>query len=117
MADDISTPEVAVNLSGEIFTLKPTLGAAIGINAAFGGIYLAGQRAMQGDIAAIATIIRHGAALDAKAEAEIIGKVFRAGVTTVSTKAMEFIGVLMNGGKAAKDAEPGEANRDGPTIN
>lgn len=113
MADNVSTPEVTIDLSGETFTLTATLGAAIGINAAFGGIYAAGQRAMQGDIAAIAAIIRHGAGLDAKAETALIGKVFKAGVTNVAPFAMTFVGILMNGGK--KDAaEPGEAVPSGP---
>jgi hypothetical protein len=117
MAEDISTPEVVIDLSGETFTLTPTLGAAVGINATFGGLYPAGQRAMSGDIAAIATIIRYGAGLDAKAEKDLVEKVFRAGVTAVSTKAMSFVGILINGGRAKKDdAEPGEANRDGPAL-
>jgi hypothetical protein len=113
MADELTVPEVSIALSGETFTLKPTLGAAIGINAAFGGIHPAGQRAMAGDIIAIATIIRFGAGLDAKAEKELVGKVFAAGVTEASTGAMRFIGILMNGGR--KDAtEPGEAEPSGP---
>lgn len=105
MADEVSVPEVVIDLSGETFTLTKTLGAAIGINAAFGGIFLAGQRAQAGDIAACATIIRYGAGLDAKAEKELVGKVFKAGVVNVSTKAMNFIGLLMEG----EDAESGEA--------
>jgi hypothetical protein len=107
---DVSVPEVVVDLSGEIFTLTPGLGAAIGINAKFGGIYVAGQQAQNGDIAAIATIIRYGAGLEKKAEADLVGKVFAAGVMTVSAKALEFIGLLMNGGQQPKgDVESGEA--------
>jgi hypothetical protein len=110
MADDIATPTVEIDLSGETFTLTPTLDAAIGINAMFGGFYLAGQRAQSGDIDAIATIIRFGAGLPAKAHKEMVAKVFRGGVTPASTKALAFIGILINGGKAQKeDAEPGEA--------
>jgi len=114
MVNDLTVPEVEIDLSGETFVLKPTLGAAIGINAAFGGIFPAGQRAMSGDIAAIAVIIRHGAGLEQKAERELVEKVFRAGVPEVSARAMRFIGILMNGGKAEKEAAPGEAGPSGP---
>jgi hypothetical protein len=117
MAADISTPEVIIDLSGETFTLTPTLTAVTGINAAFGGLYPAGQRAMAGDIQAIATIIRFGAGLKIKDESELVSKVFRAGVTSSATKAMTFVGILINGGKMPKEAgeQDGETGEAAPS--
>lgn len=99
----LSHGETVIEVSGEVYELRPTLGALKRINKTFGGLRGA-LEALQGlNTEAIATIIVAGADLSIKDMKEVEENVFTHGVAEVTELVFPFVESLFNpSGKEAK---------------
>lgn len=89
----------------EELTLKPTLKAGTQISNRFGGYLPCIQALSKLDLQAAVYVVQLGiGAKDAEAKA-LPDKVFRAGIKEVAPKCMEFVRILMNGGKDDEEDE------------
>ena len=87
---------VTLVIGGHSYTLKPTLDAALRIEARFGGLRGALEAMRLMSIAACADVVVAGADLKPDQHPVIAGEVFHTGVAQVSGKLTEFITVLLN---------------------
>ncbi|MFS0827594.1 hypothetical protein [Pseudomonas phoenicis] len=85
-----------VQLGARFYTLKPTLDAALRIEARFGGLRGALEAMRLMSIAACADIVIAGAALKPEDHKTIANEVFETGVSKVSVQLTNFISVLLN---------------------
>jgi len=103
--------EKEIELDGVTRVLLPTPNAALRISRHFGGFKAARDRLLAEDLDAYVAVIRYGCGIK---EAEAKGleeKVFAAGLTNLFVPLLEYIGVLISGGKlpAEEDKEPKKA--------
>lgn len=87
---------VTLLIGARSYTLKPTLDAALRIEARFGGLRGALEAMRLMSIAACADIVVAGADLKPDQHPIIAGEVFHTGVAQVSGKLTEFITFLLN---------------------
>ena len=106
---------VTFDLAGEEVTLKPTFLAASRIPKAFNGYMPAIDSVSKLDPAAIETILAFGMGLTAHGQKQmnLPEKIYETGYPKVAAPCIEFLTILMNGGKRvneeeAEDQEQGE---------
>lgn len=99
---------VSITLAGESVTLKPTLGAAIVINRAFGGLVEAQRRVLAQDIEAIGVVIAAGLGRSEKTES-VLGEVFETGIDELVGPAGNFVAALATAGGRKKASGEGPA--------
>ncbi|WP_434771274.1 hypothetical protein [Pseudomonas entomophila] len=87
---------VTVQLGARTYTLKPTLDAALRIEARFGGLRGALEAMRLMSIAACADIVIAGAALKPEEHTVVATQVFETGVSKVSAELTSFVAVLLN---------------------
>ncbi|MFV3402873.1 hypothetical protein ACNFIC_02810 [Pseudomonas sp. NY15463] len=87
---------VTLVIGARSYTLKPTLDAALRIEARFGGLRAALESMRLMSIAACADIVIAGAGLAPEQHPVIAGEVFHTGVAKVSGQLTGFITVLLN---------------------
>ncbi len=112
----LNSGTVTITLDGEKVLLKPTPRAAMAISNHFTGLQGAVPRVAGHDIAAAAFIIAAGAGIKGEAAKGLNDKVYSAGISDLAAPLIEFIVILMNGGKrpddmpSTEDAEEDEGN-------
>lgn len=98
---------VTFELSGETVELKPTYGAATRIPKHFGGYMPAIDAISKLDPAAMETIIAYGMDLTpaGQKKLDLPRKIYESGYPKVAAPCIEFLTILMNGGKRPEDVE------------
>lgn len=91
--------EVTFTLGDEEVTLKPTFLAATRIPKAFGGYMPAIDAISKLDPNAMEVVIAHGMGLTPHGQKGLDEKIYRTGCPVVAAPCLEFITILMNGGK------------------
>lgn len=110
---ELGSGEESVRVGDTIYVLRPTLGAAISINRAFGGFQPAMDRARAFDLVAITTVIAAGSgATDPAAIERLTGEIFVAGIARYAPQVIAYLGALATGGRisAAAEGESGGAD-------
>jgi hypothetical protein len=101
--------DTAVTIGPETFVLKCTLNAFITIPAQLNGFKGAAERLQVSDPFAFATVISTGAGnpYDAKEQERIMGLLFDHGFggSSVRDKLVEYVGLLVVGGKIRAEAQ------------
>lgn len=87
---------VVVQLGARHYTLKPTLEAALRIEARFGGLRAALEAMRLMSIAACADIVIAGAGLKNEEHTVVATQVFETGTSKVSAKLTDYITTLLN---------------------
>lgn len=97
--------EVTFELGGEEVTLKPTFLAASRIPKAFGGYMPAIDAISKLDMSAMEVVIAHGMGLTPHGQKQlnIPEKIYQSGIAKVAAPCVEFLTILMNGGKRPSD--------------
>lgn len=99
----------------ETLTLKPTYRAATSINKHFGGYAAAIESVSKVDLDAFAEIIKYGVGFTPNGAKGLGERVWRTGSMTLAAPIVEFLSILINGGKPMgdkqieDDAQSGEA--------
>jgi hypothetical protein len=101
---------VAITLGDEPFNLVPSLRAAMTVCEYFGGFLEADKRLKAFDLRAVAFVIEVG--LGKVAPKNVQEVIYETGIAKLLSPAIEFIGILANGGKRyVPEAEaPSEGN-------
>lgn len=100
--------EVSFKLDGETVTLKPTFGAYTRIPKQFGGFMPAIDAVSKLNAEAIEVIVAHGMELTQHGQKGLGEKIFRTGVAVVAAPCIEYLTILMNGGKKPEESEGGD---------
>lgn len=108
----LNSGTVTITLGGEKVVLKPTPRAAMAISTHFEGLQGAVPRVAGHDIAAAAFVIAAGAGIRGEAAKGLNDKVFTAGISNLAAPLIEFIVILMNGGKRPDDMPSTEDTED-----
>ena len=87
---------VTVSVGDDTYTLTPTLGAVRAIEAQLGGLMGAVRAVREHGVDACACVIAAGAGLTPQQAAELPEKVWQAGILSVSTQLVEYVGALLN---------------------
>ncbi|KAB0489794.1 hypothetical protein [Pseudomonas vancouverensis] len=87
---------VQIDLDGEAYTLKPTLGAVRAIESHFGGLRGASQAINALSVDGCAVIIASGAGLTGKAAEGVAEQVWQTGVLKVSVQLNAYLVALYN---------------------
>ena len=105
---DLLNNNVDIELDGETVTLVPTLGAAMQVNKFFGGFLEADRRIKQFDLEATQIVVAFG--LGKAAPKNVNELVWKTGLAKLVAPAIEFVGILANGGKrfVAEEEKPEE---------
>lgn len=102
-----------ITLGEDLYSLRPTLGAAIAINRAFGGLQPALDRIVAVDITALATVIAAGTSDTSEATVRrIVEGVFVEGASGLVAPLSAYILTLADAGRAAAKAA-GKGDGDG----
>lgn len=101
--------DVEFELAGETVTLKPTFLAATRIPKQFGGYMPAIDLVSKLDPAAMQSVIAHGMGLTNHGQKGLDDRIWRTGYAKVAAPCIEFLTVLMNGGKKPNESETEEA--------
>lgn len=104
----LTSGNVTITLAGEEVVLKPTPRAAVTISNHFTGLHAAVPRIVGQDIAAMSVVIAAGAGIKGEAAKGLNDKVYRAGLSNIAADLVEFIIILMNGGKRPDDTDAAE---------
>lgn len=98
---------VTIELGGETVELKPTYGAATRIPKHFGGYMPAIDAVSKLDPSALETIIAYGMDLTpaGQKKLDLPRKIYETGYPKVAAPCIEFLTILMNGGKRVSDTE------------
>jgi hypothetical protein len=99
--------EVTFELGGEEVTLKPTFYAASRIPKHFGGYMPAIDAISKLDPNAMQVVIAHGLQLTQIGQKGLDEKIYAAGYPKVAAPCIEFLTILMNGGKRATEEATG----------
>lgn len=99
--------EVTFELGGEEVTLKPTFLAASRIPKAFGGYMPAIDAISKLDPNAMETVVAFGMGLTPHGQKQLNlpEKIYETGYPKVAAPCIEFLTILMNGGKRVSDTE------------
>lgn len=122
MADkpQLGDGDVEIELDGETVTLKCSLGAAIALTRAPGGLYGTGsvaERLLRCDIDTMCMVIRAGLGVGPSAIKDLPEKVYRTGLVNVRGELASFIGRVANGGRPVVEEDPGpEADPDQASL-
>jgi hypothetical protein len=95
----LTASNVTITLDGEKVILKPTPRAALAISNQFEGLQGAVPRLASQDIAAASFVIAAGASIRGEAAKGLSDRIFAAGISDLAPSLIEFIVILMNGGK------------------
>lgn len=95
----LTASNVTITLDGEKVILKPTPRAALAISNQFEGLQGAVPRLASQDIAAASFVIAAGAGIRGEAAKGLNDRIFAAGISDLAPSLIEFIVILMNGGK------------------
>ncbi|MBP2303421.1 hypothetical protein [Azospirillum picis] len=114
----LTANNVTITLNGEKVVLKPTPRAALAISTNFEGLQGAVPRLASQDIAAASFVVAAGAGIRGEAAKGLNEKIFAAGISDLAPSLIEFVVILMNGGKRPdsmlanddSDAEDDEGN-------
>ncbi len=99
-----------VTLGEDSYNLRPTLGAAIAINRAFGGLQPALDRIVAVDITALATVIAAGTSDVSEASVKrIVEGVFVHGPGRLVAPLSNYVLTLADAGRSAAKPSDGEA--------
>lgn len=107
---------ITVTVGDDIYELKPTLAAVRSINAALGGLRPALQRIRDIDYDAFAAVIVAGAGLKLKAAqaTALVEAVWQSpNRMDIGSAAVDYLLVLLNGGSAPTEVEPGTEEPEG----
>jgi hypothetical protein len=113
----IGAGDVEIELDGETVTLQCTLGAAMALTRAPGGIYGTGsvaERLLRCDIDTMCMVIRAGLGLGPSAVKDLPEKVFRTGLITMRGSLAIYIGRVANGGRPPEEETENPANEQDP---
>lgn len=101
------TDIVTFNLAGEEVSLKPTFLAASRIPKAFGGYMPAIDAISKLEPSAMETVIAFGMGLTPHGQKQmnLPEKIYETGYPIVAAPCIEFLTILMNGGKRPSDTE------------
>lgn len=93
--------EVKITLDGIDHVMKPTYGAAKGINRHFGGLRAALEEVTKLNADAMEVIIAYGLDLTPRGQKEMkLGeRIYEQGIPHCAAPCVEFLTLLMNGGK------------------
>ncbi|MBY6265573.1 hypothetical protein EI613_27165 [Azospirillum sp. 412522] len=105
----LTASNVTITLDGEKVILKPTPRAALAISNQFEGLQGAVPRLASQDIAAASFVVAAGAGIRGEAAKGLNDRIFAAGISDLAPSLIEFVVILMNGGKRP-DSMP--ANED-----
>lgn len=99
--------DIEIELGGETFALRCTLGAFKDVNGHFGGFVKAFQKLAEVDIDAIAFMMAAGVGKqrNTKERERIVEKLFEGGLDDVLPKVTEYLGLLSAGGKKRQEAQ------------
>lgn len=102
------TDTVKLTLGDEDFELKPTYGAASKISKTYNGYMPAIEAISKLDMEAMEVVIAHGLGLTihGQKKLDLPARIYEAGVAKVAAPCIEFLTILMNGGK--RPSEDGE---------
>jgi hypothetical protein len=100
----LSHGETTVEINGEVYELRPSLGAMKKINARFGGLRGALEALQNLNIESVAAIIAAGAGLGAREANDVTENVFAHGIADATEQVFPFIEALFN--PTGKKAEP-----------
>ncbi|MDQ0347861.1 hypothetical protein [Ancylobacter vacuolatus] len=97
--------EIEIQLGGSVVTLRPTLGAAMGMSKRHGGLMnvLAGLERY--DLAMAADVVSAGTGAGADQRQAIEEKVFAAGLAGLVSPLVRFVILLSNGGRSPEEPE------------
>lgn len=97
--------EVTFELAGESVTLKPTFYAASRIPKHFGGYMPAIEAISKLDPNAMEVVIAHGLQLTQAGQKGLDEKIYSTGYPKVAAPCIQFLTILMNGGKTPEETE------------
>lgn len=103
--------EKEIELDGLTRVLSATPNAALRISRHFGGFKAARDRLLAEDLDAYVAIIRFGCGLKDGDAKGLEDKVFAAGLTSLFVPLLEYIGVLISGGKPSSSEEDREPKK------
>lgn len=97
--------EVTFELDGEEVTLKPTYLAYTRIPKLYGGFVPAIEAAAKLDPSALEVVVAHGMGLtpNGQKQMNLPEKIYNTGIAKVATPCVEFLTLLMNGGKPLEE--------------
>lgn len=104
----LGSGNVELTLGDDSLTLKPTLSAMQRISRQYGGLREALARIQALDFEALVFVVTVGAGLKGDEAKDLPDKVFKATVAEVTASAVDFIVVLLNGGRPVDDAPADE---------
>jgi hypothetical protein len=113
----IGAGDVEIELDGETVTLECTLGAALALTRAPGGIYGTGsvaERLLRCDIDTMCMVIRAGLGVGPSAIKDLPEKVFRTGLLSMRGSLAIYVGRVANGGRPPEEETADPANEQDP---
>lgn len=108
---------VAIDLDGENLFLVPSLDAALFLSRQQGGLMGVLNRCENLEMDVITMVIAQGLGKSGLGPKELPGKIYRSGIVVCSTRAMEYLGVLMNAGKPRVSKDDEEEGKKNPLGN
>ena len=109
MAKASTTPvEVTLELGDDTYVLVPTLSAIRKINRHFGGLDSALNRLRVMDFEAAAYVLSVGADVKGRDADALAGKLYRSGLIEATPPLVEYVAILLNGGKRLDDGDQPE---------
>ncbi len=92
----MSSGDVEIKLNGKFETLRPSLGAARRVNAAYGDFSKAVNRIQAADLEAYIAVVAAGLG---KKTADVENDVYLTGLPALGADVIKFVNILANGGK------------------
>ena len=103
---------VTVNIDGDDYTLKPTLHAIKALSAQYDGLSGCLDRLRRMDMNAFINVVNVGADIKGKEAKALEPAIFRTPMGELIGPLVEYVAVLMNGGRPLEDAEDIEDEAD-----